>query len=870
MRRRPPPTSPPPGGHRSLIPFFLRLCVVVFCAEFLVMMFLPVLLPRADARLVNFVDALLLVVLSGLPLWVLVLRPLRGEFPGTGEHGSLTSRVFGKVLIIIFCVELLIMFLLPAVIPPSARVLTNVADAVILTFLCAPFVWALLKRALTDPAGVGRPAHLLGPFALFTQLLMVIFCSELITDAILPDLSTSLQILTNSLSLTLLLAPFIWWLVAWPLRRVALEEKSQLNAVRAQVVDAIVMMDENGVIASLNPAAERIFGIVSAQTFGMPVEHLLDIDAQTLEGFAAGASPAVSAPGQADHEVTGRHRDGRLIPMEMSVSRVTLADARYFMVILRDISERKRAEERRLKAISLLEATLEATADAIVVVDSDRTIQTYNGKFQEMLKVPRSILDGRDSRLLLTHTSSQSTDPAAYAARVEELYAHPGMEASDLIRFRDGRAFRRHSRSQRINGDIVGRVWSFSEITSQERAMAALRESEARFRTIFEQTEDAIVLLQLDSCQIIDVNPTAERLYGYSREELMAGGLDRFCHPDELATLQAAVCRIDRDRSNNLDQLVCVRKGEEEIIVSVRAKQIVLEGEVVSYCTFRDITERVRMEEAARDIQARLIQTNKMTSLGVLVSSVAHEINNPNNYILANSRLLSRIWQDVAPLLEEYARENGEFQLGGLASTEVARSLPELLEGISDGSRRIREIVNNLKDFSRAGRSALDGRVDLNRVVGVSATILGHQIRKHTDSFHLELGDGIPEVRGSSQQLEQVVINLIVNACQALTDRHQGIWLTTFTEPGRGEVCVRVRDEGCGMPDDVRARVLEPFFTTRLDAGGTGLGLAISISIIAEHGGTLDIQSTPGAGSTFTVRLPTGHLSQGETPSCPS
>jgi signal transduction histidine kinase len=283
-----------------------------------------------------------------------------------------------------------------------------------------------------------------------------------------------------------------------------------------------------------------------------------------------------------------------------------------------------------------------------------------------------------------------------------------------------------------------------------------------------------------------------------------------------------------------------------------------LQGVDIVFCSIRDITDRIHLEEEARDIQSKLIHTNKMTSLGLLVSGVAHEINNPNNYVMANSRLLANVWQDALKVLREYYRENGDFMVGGIPFSIANENSTQLFTGIIDGSSRINDIVSNLKDFARQDRSMAGGDVDINRIITSAVTILHHQLIKHTDRFHLDLQENLPSVKGSSQQLEQVVINLLMNACQALPDKRSGIWVTTGYDESSGQVNVTVRDEGLGMPATIHDRVLEPFFTTKLDSGGTGLGLSISQSIVKEHNGSLEFTSDPGTGTTFSVKIPAG------------
>lgn len=270
----------------------------------------------------------------------------------------------------------------------------------------------------------------------------------------------------------------------------------------------------------------------------------------------------------------------------------------------------------------------------------------------------------------------------------------------------------------------------------------------------------------------------------------------------------------------------------------------------------RDITEWKRAEEEKKTIQAKLIQTNKMTSLGLLVSGMAHEVNNPNNSIKFTAHVLAKTWNDLLPVLDQYYRDEGEFVIGGQQYSQMREAFPQLILGITESSRRIEGIIKNLRDFVHKGKADMSMRVDINRIVSVSASILNNQIKMYTNNFKLDLVEGVPDVTGNSQQLEQVIINLIMNALQSLPGRECSVSIETFFDSIAGQTVIRVNDEGEGMPAEVRNRLFEPFFSTKLESGGTGLGLAISNVIVKDHGGSLEFVSEPGKGTTAIVRLP--------------
>ncbi len=265
---------------------------------------------------------------------------------------------------------------------------------------------------------------------------------------------------------------------------------------------------------------------------------------------------------------------------------------------------------------------------------------------------------------------------------------------------------------------------------------------------------------------------------------------------------------------------------------------------------FHDLTEEKRMEK-------ELIQADKMISLGVLVSGVAHEINNPNNLIMLNTPILVDGWQSVLPVLDAYFQEQGDFNVGGLPYSEMRDTIPTLLDGIWGGSKRIMRIVKGLKDYARFQPKVIDEPVDINKTVESAVALMSNQIKKVTQRFSVHYGEGMPQIKGDRQKLEQVLVNLLQNACQALSSPDQGITLRSFIDSRYDMVAVEVKDEGAGIPTGLLARIMDPFFTTNRDVGGTGLGLSVSSKIVQDHGGRIGVQTKEGEGSTFTVLLPT-------------
>jgi signal transduction histidine kinase len=270
----------------------------------------------------------------------------------------------------------------------------------------------------------------------------------------------------------------------------------------------------------------------------------------------------------------------------------------------------------------------------------------------------------------------------------------------------------------------------------------------------------------------------------------------------------------------------------------------------------REIAERTAAEQELRRNQQQLVQADKMAALGVLVSGVAHEINNPNGLILLNMPILKEVCDDALELLDQRCPDQEQIRLGGLAYRRIRQELPQMLDEMQDSARRIKRIVEDLKDFARQDDAALMEPLDLNHVAQAAVRLVDRSLRTATNRFEADYTDPLPMVQGNSQRIEQVLVNLLLNACQALTDTNRGIFLRTFIDHATNSIGVLVRDEGCGIAPEHLDRLTDPFFTTKRESGGTGLGLSVSAGIVKEHGGSLQFSSPPGQGTTVTLLLP--------------
>jgi len=634
--------------------------------------------------------------------------------------------------------------------------------------------------------------------------------------------------------------------------------------------------------------------------------------------------------------------------------------------IARDITTRRLSDEQLRSSLSLQKATLEATADGILVVSSQGEWSAYNRQFVEMWRIPEAVLESGDDQQALDFALGQLTDPQTFIDKVMDLYAHPEESSFDVLHFRDGRVFERYSREQRIDGVIVGRVWSFRDVSERYHAEEQLREeaefrsrlldqasegivlwhpgrdgqfavfltwnrrmqeitgytreeinrlgwletmyvdqgerdkaraimqkvlggevnhgtdfaistkagehkvlhisssavqrvdmqhcvlaviqdvtqsrqhqaqleaSRKRFRVLFDSSSDGILILDMQG-GFIDVNRTAYIRLGYDKEELIALGLQGLNTPENARHFSGHLARLN-DKGMVVFETAHFRKDGSIMPVEVNARLVELEGKQVILCVVRDISERKQFEEQLR-------QSQKMEAIGTLVGGIAHDFNNMLAAIQGNVYL--------ARMLAEGQRE-----------------VEEKITNIEQLGDRAAEMVRQLLTFARKDTvSMLSFSLNsfMKEGLKLSSTLVPENIEYTTSVSSEDL-----HINGDATQLQQVLMNLLNNAIDAVADvSHPAIHtsLTRFRVDdafrqrhvniiGDHFACLSVQDNGQGIEAEHLDKVFEPFFTTKDVGKGTGLGLSMLYGAVQTHAGVVEVKSEVGRGSTFSVYLP--------------
>jgi CheY-like chemotaxis protein len=251
-------------------------------------------------------------------------------------------------------------------------------------------------------------------------------------------------------------------------------------------------------------------------------------------------------------------------------------------------------------------------------------------------------------------------------------------------------------------------------------------------------------------------------------------------------------------------------------------------------------------------------QAQKMEALGTLVAGMAHEINNPISLIMFNLPVLRRVWMDVLPVIQQAAEDTGPRKFGGFSLDYLQTQFMQLVDDMDMAASRVSKIVRDLKNFSRQAHVSEKEPVQLNDAVRNAVRLARATIEKSGVALSLQLQEELPSILGNLPSIEQIILNILINAAQAIEGENGKIALLTGQKDDGSEVFVAVRDNGCGVSPAIADKMFDPFVTDKQKRGGSGLGLAVSYSIAQAHGGTISYTPAEGGGTTFTVWLPAG------------
>lgn len=521
-----------------------------------------------------------------------------------------------------------------------------------------------------------------------------------------------------------------------------------------------------------------------------------------------------------------------------------------------EVSERRRAEESLANSLSLLQATLESTGDGLLAVNTSGQVVSVNQKFAEMWSVPLPVLVTLDPDQRQKAIAVQLADPEGFQATVEKLYRLQQAESLDVIRLKDGRIFEGYSQPQRLGQEVVGRVWSFRDVTARRRAEEALRKEEERLLAgIFNSVQDGLCILD-SQYTITRVNPVMEQWYAHNMP--LVGQKCYVALAGRTEVCEACTCRQTLESGSGANADI-PRLGPAGGMGWLEVYSFPLldqdTGQAKGAIQFlRDITETKQAEKQLKQYAAELERANEDVKQFAYI--VSHDLRAPlvnmkgfASELRVALEDLKTVWDSALPHLSEKEAMT--------ATRALQEDIPEALDFINSSSTRMDNFISALLKLSRLGRKELKlERFEPHDLIESILKSLAHQISER--NIKVTVGP-LPEVLADRTGMEQIFGNILSNAINYLDPGRPGE-IVIRGESDEGETILFIRDNGRGIAQEDLDKVFSPFRRAgQQNIKGEGMGMAYVQILVRRHGGHIRCESKPGVGTTFVVTLPNHH-----------
>jgi signal transduction histidine kinase len=387
-----------------------------------------------------------------------------------------------------------------------------------------------------------------------------------------------------------------------------------------------------------------------------------------------------------------------------------------------------------------------------------------------------------------------------------------------------------------------------AEISERKHAEQQLQQNMIMLQAIFDGISDNLILVNKDM-DIKLINKAAGKYYGIQSSQDAVGrrcfqmaGRSGLCDDCSIPTAILGKESVTFERKGLMDP----DKFEQVVVYPLVEKEFNTEDAIIR---ISDITEKKLFEH-------RIRQSEKMASIGILVSAIAHEINNPNNFISFNIPILKEYLEELIPIIDEFVGTDQRREFFQMPYDEFRQDLFKILDNIGHGSERISAFVANLKEFTYSDKNRIDKWIDLSAVIQKAIALCKNKVRNNVKTLSVDIPQNLAPILSDPYALQHILINLLINAAQAANKEDAWIKLSVSEGPTRSDhIIIAVSDNGCGMDEKTKQHLFDPFFTTKSIGEGTGLGLYVCYTLIGELGGRIDVDSEPGQGSTFKVIL---------------
>ncbi len=605
-----------------------------------------------------------------------------------------------------------------------------------------------------------------------------------------------------------------------------LQTRAEWEAAFNAITDRVFVEDANYSVLRANTAVLRDYGLTPGELFGNKCHQV----------FRGQGDPCPGCPVTQTLE-TGKPAFGEMenprLKGSYHVRTYPIFDrkGRILEVVVEDVTETKKLEEELRKSEGRFRRIVEQANDGILAIGEDDHIELANKSAVEITGYPIELLMGLNFNALFDE-KNRAYIKALFERRDPNVDLRVCSELEILNAAGEPKETEICITTVKDRQGAMKTYAYLRDVSVTKRIENELRKANDFLRNLIENSVDGIIAADMKG-KIIIFNKSAERLLGYRSEEAIAR-----LHITQLYPSGVAKEIMRRLRSPEYggvgrlepSQFTSLNKTAEEIPINISAAIIYEDGrEIASFGIFTDLREKIKMERELQETQLQLLQSEKMASLGKLAAGVAHEINNPLGGILIFSKMLLEDLSSHDPRVED-------------------------LERICEEATRCKEIVKGLLEFARQTSYKMEP-TDLNRALVQGISLLENQALFHNIRIVKDLDPNLPPILANTGQLNQVFMNIILNAAEAMES--QGT-LTVRTQlgPEQNTVIVEFIDTGCGIKEEHLTRIFDPFFTTKEVGKGTGLGLSMSYGIVEKHRGRIWVKSREGAGATFTIELP--------------